>query len=286
MGPWVDPLILRKCLEDQATLGMRRDQDSIPILLGQYAMLVDDRSEYLQSLERGEARRNPAIGATRVGRALVASGARVLGVPCNTFHARPIFSRFEADLADLVAGENPVRIIHMICSTIDDIIGMRPRIRRVGILSSNGTYIDRIYSDPIAARALKAITLPYEARPFSSDEQETRKEAILEMRREPGQNDVHHAIFHPAWGIKSANESGARYPTARTILAASAKALVEKGAEVVILGCTEFPLAITQADIPEVTLYDPMDSLARGLVNAYRTLSSVGSPVAKLCAPG
>jgi len=243
MGPWVDPLLVRKILEYQVTLGMRRDQDAIPLLLIQFAGLIEDRTEFLTS---GSVE-NPAVQVARIGRMLAANGARVLGIPCNTFHAAPIFTRFEQELA-------PIQVVHMIQATLRD---LRPGLRRVGILSTNGAYLQRIYSGPVVARGLEAITLPYQA---------------------PGgigfslsQNDVHQAICHPEWGIKSGNESQAGYPKAKAVLKAAARRLQELGAEVAILGCTEIPLALQQSDVPDLPLDDPLDSLARALVDAYRS---------------
>lgn len=244
MGPWVDPLLLRKILEYQASLGMRCDQDAIPLLLAQYAGLIEDRTEFLT----GASVRNPAVEVARVGRMLAAQGARVLGIPCNTFHATPIFTRFEQELADLTS----VQVAHMIQATLRD---LGPGLRRIGILSTNGTYLHRIYSAPVVARGLEAITLPYD----------------LPGAPAPVQNDVHQAICHPEWGIKSGNESQTGYPTARAVLKAAARRLQELGAEVVILGCTEIPLALEQSDVPDLPLHDPLDSLARALVEAYRS---------------
>jgi aspartate racemase len=244
MGPWVDPLFLRKLLECQAALGMLRDQDAIPLLLAQYPELIEDRTEYLVSLAGGASMENPAVNAARIARMLVADGACVLGIPCNTFHAPAIFSRFEEELAG-------VEIVHMIRATLADIAAQHPGARRVGILSSTGTYLQRIYSAPVAAKGWEPITLPWEP---------------------PGplQNDVHQAITSTEWGVKSGKEARQGYPKAKAILKAAALRLRELGAELVILGCTEIPLALEQADVPEVPLLDPMDSLAKGLVEAYR----------------
>jgi aspartate/glutamate racemase len=54
-------------------------------------------------------------------------------------------------------------------------------------------------------------------------------------------------------------------------LKAAARRLQELGAEVAILGCTEIPLALQQSDVPDLPLDDPLDSLARALVDAYRS---------------
>lgn len=249
MGPWVDPLLLRKLLEYQAALGMRRDQEAIPTLVAQYPELIEDRTEYLLSLERGAPLENPAVNAARIARMLAADGACVLGIPCNTFHAAPIFSRFEQELAGLEG----VEVVHMVRATLDSIA-----VRRVGILSTNGTYLHRIYSGPIAERGLEPVTLPYAPSP--------------EHRQgpEPSQNEVHEAITSTQWGVKSGREARLGYPAARRVLKAAARRLRELGAEAAILGCTEIPLALEQADVPDLPLLDPLDALARGLVDAHR----------------
>lgn len=246
MGPWVDPLLLRKLLEYQAALGMRRDQEAIPTLVAQYPELIEDRTEYLASLEGGAPLENPAVNVARIARMLVANGACVLGIPCNTFHAAPIFSRFEEELAALEG----VKIVHMVRATLGTIAA-----RRVGILSTNGTYLHRIYAARIEASGREPVTLPYT--PFPK-------------REGPSQNDVHEAITSTEWGVKSGREAGQGYPTARAVLKAAARRLQELRAEVVILGCTEIPLALEQSDVPDVPLVDPLDALARGLVDAYR----------------
>jgi aspartate racemase len=244
MGPWVDPLLLRKILGYQVTLGMHRDQDAIPLLLAEYAGVIEDRTEFLT----GASVRNPAVEVARIGRMLAAQGACVLGIPCNTFHAAPIFARFEQELADLTS----VQVVHMIQATLRD---LAPGLRRIGILSTNGTYVHRIYSAPVEASGLEAVTLPYDVPGAPA----------------PVQNDVHQAICHPEWGVKSGSEWQTGYPRARAVLKAAARRLQERGAEVVILGCTEIPLGLEQRDVPNLPLHDPLDSLARALVDAYRS---------------
>lgn len=256
MGPWVDPLLLRKLLEYQAAQGVRRDQDAIPTLLAQYAELIEDLTEYLVSLARGAPLKNLAVNVARIARMLIADGACVLGIPCNTFHAAPIFSRFEEELA----GAGEVEIVHMIRATLADIAAQHPGARRVGILSTNGTYLHRIYAEPVTASGLAPVTLPYEPRP--SPEQAGRLA--------PLQNDVHEAITSTEWGVKSGSEARLGYPAARGLLKAAARRLQTLGAELIILGCTEIPLALEQADVPDLPLVDPLDSLAKGLVEAYR----------------
>jgi hypothetical protein len=68
MGPWVDPLLLEKLLVHQSALGMRRDQEAIPLLLAQWAPLVEDRTEYLdKTLPRRGRRKSRLRCSARLG---------------------------------------------------------------------------------------------------------------------------------------------------------------------------------------------------------------------------
>src|SRR5437667_342842 len=158
MGPWVDPLILQKCLQQQVSLGMLQDQGAAPVILHQYAALINDRTAYLEALECGKCSPNPGIEAAKIGQVMVEDGARVIGVPCNTFHSAPIFSLFEAELRKLL-GSQPVKIVNMIEATIDDIVTAVPGIRSVGVISSKGSLRQRVFASPLSARGIDAITL-------------------------------------------------------------------------------------------------------------------------------
>jgi aspartate racemase len=272
MGPWVDPVILRKCLDQQARLGMHRDQHAIPVLLAQYAALLDDRSEYLDALKRGGKTSqprptNPAAAAVTVARALISGGARVLGIPCNTFHAEPIFSAFEAEIGRSDT-DGRVPIVNMVKSTVESV--SHEGARHVGILCSNGTFRHRVFSDCLQLHGLRPVLLDSERRSYSPDEQDARRKAILTGCLEPSQDDIHHCIYSERWGIKSGRESHAGHASAKAILLRAGKRLARMGAEAVIMGCTEFTLAVSQSELTEIKLYDPLDSLAQALVHTYR----------------
>ncbi|MDI9455038.1 MAG: aspartate/glutamate racemase family protein, partial [Spirochaetota bacterium] len=73
---------------------------------------------------------------------------------------------------------------------------------------------------------------------------------------------VHDAIYNQRYGIK------ARAPVSRealTILIEEAYKLHERGAEALILGCTELPLALTGETI-SLPLIDPTVVLARSAI--------------------
>ncbi len=279
MGPWVDPLLLEKLLAYQGSLGMRRDQEAIPVLLAQMAPLFADRTIYLTRKGRQDAPENPGLAAARVCRLLVAAGARVVGIPCNTFHAPDIFGVFQRAIAPLI--EEGVEVVHMVRVTCQEIADRFPDVRRVGLLSTTGTYQSGVYAEPLKEAGKELVTLPWGEREFSAREQSARREAIVAGELEPWQNDVHAAIANPEWGIKSGLGAQQGYPTPRAVLRAAGQRLRALGAEVLVLACTEIPLALGPADLPGVPLVDPLEVLARALVDAWRRRFSPAWPVAR-----
>lgn len=239
VGPWVDTLLIRKILEQQSLAGPHSDQSALPLLLGQYGCLIADRTRYLESLGDPEPIENPALAAARVGRLLIASGARVLGIPCSTFHAKPIFKRFEDEIGHSAC----VQVVNMVENTIVDILHAKPVPQKVGILCTNGTWRERIYSEPLRRSGLIPIEL---------DWKEQRK--------------VHQAIYHPEWGLKAVCGTDESYSMTREILSNALVLLCDRGADAVLLGCTELPFALKDAQVP---LFDPLNSLAAALVRAY-----------------
>jgi len=161
----------------------------------------------------------------------------VVGVPCNTFHAGPIWKAFTKRLESI---KPQPQLINMIDEAIASIRDNFPAGSGVGILSTTGTRKERIYSGPLGDAGFSVI---------EPDDQEA----------------VHSMIYNPDWGIKaSARVSSRAAEEVRTQI----DKLSARGAGLVILGCTELPLALETGAVPAVKLLDPMSVLARALVNA------------------
>ncbi len=110
-------------------------------------------------------------------------------------------------------------------------------------MSTTGTAVTRIY--PINLEPLGfEIVMPNEA---------LQKEAI------------HPAIYDPVYGIKACGQATER---ARQDLMLGVRQLQEAGAQAIILGCTEIPLAIQEKQIDGMILIDPALILARSLIAA------------------
>ena len=82
--------------------------------------------------------------------------------------------------------------------------------------------------------------------------------------------DVQEKVLHPAivdkdYGIKScSNPVSAR---AKKDLYETAYKLVADGAEMILSGCTEIPLALTESHLNDVPIIDPALILARALID-------------------
>ena len=76
---------------------------------------------------------------------------------------------------------------------------------------------------------------------------------------------IHAAIYDPAYGIKA---QGTATPRARQDLLRGVTQLREAGAEVVVLGCTEIPLALPEPVYEGTPLLDTSLILARALIRA------------------
>ena len=75
---------------------------------------------------------------------------------------------------------------------------------------------------------------------------------------------VNPVIFDPVFGIKA--QSQPVTPQARQHLLSAAAHVRERGAQALILGCTEFPLAVPEAEVHGMPTVDPTVLLARALI--------------------
>lgn len=210
-----------------------RDQDHLPVVSLSWPGSIPDRTEYLL----GRVAQNPAIPILEQLRLLAAMGATVAAIPCNTAHAPAIFDVIRAGVAGFAP---PLRLLHMLDETAGHLAARHPDLRTVGVLSTTGTWRVRLYPQLLAARGLRVVA------PDA-----------------PLQETIHAAIYDPAHGIKSAGRVTTR---ARADLERGIVALRAQGAEAVVLGCTELPLAFPEGDYGGLPLIDPTWVLARALI--------------------
>ena len=235
VGPYAGVDLLRKLLDN--TLA-NSDQEHLDTVLLSLSSGIIDRTEYLL----GKEKENPAFAIAEVLFKLEKTGAKVAGIPCNTAHAEGIFSVIQDKLHR--AGSS-IKVLHMIYETVSFIASTFPDITRVGVLSTTGTYLSGVYN---LALGLK----DYE---------------VLLPTMEIQETIIHPAIYDPVYGIKAV--ANPVHPMARESLLKGFSYLKKQGAQAVILGCTEIPIAIPEPEVEDMVTIDPTLVLARALI--YRT---------------
>ena len=210
------------------------DQEHLPVLLASFSTTINDRTRFLLQREV----ENPARGLFEVIALLDSAGATVAGIPCNTAHAKPIFSKLEEMMH---AHALQVKLLNMISEVIVELNSMLDSSSCVGVLSTLGTYKSGLYQTYLSKAHI----------PFVQPD-----DALAE--------EVHTAIYHPDFGIKA--HSNPVTQEARRIVKAAVRKLTGRGAEAVILGCTELPIALSHDALEGIKLIDPTAILARALI--------------------
>jgi aspartate racemase len=232
IGPYAGIDLVKKIFDQ--TLATK-DQDHLPVILMSLSADIEDRTAFLL----GQSDRNPAYAIIEVLKKLSAAGATVAGIPCNTAHAARIFDLVQEHTRQHLPA---LKLLHMIEETVTSIKDRYPHRKRLGLLATTGTVRSGVYQQVLSRSGYDVIT----------PDEET-------------QNDkVHASIYDSAYGIKAiANPVAER---ARTQLLEAARSLIRQGAEAIILGCTEIPLALPEHSLDGVPLIDPTLILARALI--------------------
>lgn len=134
-----------------------------------------------------------------------------------------------------------VRFVDMVQETVSALTRSNDRIQTVGLLATTGTLRSGLYQKPLAASGI-SITA-------TTEQVQRRIDAAIEY-------------------VKSGDAA-----LARALVEGAVCDLADSGAEVVILACTELPIALpnTRPDqIPPVL--DPTDLLAAAVVREYLSL--------------
>lgn len=177
---------------------------------------------------------DPTVALYATCKKLEADEADLIAIPCNTAHA--FVERIQPYLS--------IPIINMLHETVEHIRRHHPTRRKIGLLATSGTIRSHVYHDIIAKAGLE-ILIPDESH------------QSLVMRS-----------IYGGKGVKAGFTQG----ECKDELLQALAHLVERGAEVAILGCTELPLLLTQDDDfkvagKSIVLLDPTEILARKCVS-------------------
>jgi aspartate racemase len=231
MGPYAGLDLVQKIFDNTRA---KTDQGHIPVSMLSIPHSIADRTEFLT----GESTENPAIAISKVIHKLVDQGATVIGMPCNTAHADPIFNEI------LNRIPSKIKLVHMIHEVAQYIKNEYPSFKKIGVLSTAGTSISNVYREGLAQFGLTELKVS----------SEIQKSAI-----DP-------AIYSKTYGVKAFSNPVTEQ--AKNDLSSGIAHLINNGAEAVILGCTEIPLAVTEQNINGVPIIDSTKVLARALISA------------------
>lgn len=185
-------------------------------------ILIDNRPEIpdrTAAIFAGED--TPLRYIVESARGLVASGADLIVIPCNTSHY----------FYDRIAERCPVPVLNMIEETA--LCLKAQGISCVGVLATDGALRVGVYSHVLARHGIRTLVPDVE-----------------------GQARVTHLIY----GEIKAGE--APHPER---LFDDFDRMKRRGAEAIVLGCTELPLAFEGVSSP-MPLFDPTDILARAAI--------------------
>jgi len=236
VGPYAGTVLHQHVIAHTLTDGT--DQTHIPVAHFSFSHQIPDRTRALQTGDidqpvHGECLQMKAgvQAANLLGRQAVG------GVPCNTFHAPRIWDRFVQELSRQGISVQLVHMIEEVAAHLQNVCGPNAA---VGLLSTTGTRQAGFYRTILEAKGMSVIEVP--------DDQ---------------QDAVHDTIYDRTQGIKAVTPVT---DWARQRFEGFADLLIARGADALILGCTEIPLALPGTQFRGKPLVDPMVALARGLI--------------------
>lgn len=233
MGTYASIDLLSK-IADNTDAGT--DQEHLSVFMISEPQLILDRTEYLL----GNINENPGYAIAKIAERLAGMGASLIGLPCNTAHV--------PEIVDIVNTSLPsgCKLVNMIEEVGKFIRGNYGHVSKVGVLATNGTYRSRVYNFYLQKESI-SVLYPDEESQFSK---------------------VHPSIYDPEYGIKAQSKN----ISDRSIsdLMEVVQELIARGAEALVLGCTEIPLAIREDNIDGIPIIDASDVLAKALVREYR----------------
>lgn len=168
---------------------------------------------------------DPTIALLATCQRLEADGADAVAIPCNTAHA--YVRRIQRHLG--------IPIVNMLSEVVAHVRAQMPDVCRLGLLATSGTVASGVYREVVEPAGMRLL----------------EPDAALQAQ-------VMQAIYG-ARGVKAGHTSG----ECSDHLAAAIEHLHRRGAQAVILGCTELPLIELPSHVRQcVPLLDPTEILA------------------------
>ena len=219
---------------------IRCDQDHFNVIHLSLPSLIPDRASYI--FDTSQPNPTPIIYKILMSMAAMADVyGRALSVciPCNTYHAPVLFNPLrEMLIQDQL--DRKVRILNLIEESAWSVKKQYPNLTKVGLISTSGERTSNIYRHYLNLQGLDIIQADAHQQQFVDD-----------------------AIYNPEYGLKATSHST---PIVREMLRDIVLLLQDRGAEVIILGCTELPFVFDQEHFAGVQFLSPMRVMAKRLI--------------------
>lgn len=209
------------------------DQCHLSFMLMSFPSHIADRTAFLE----GNCTTNPAYAVAGLIAKLEMAGANIIAIACNTCHAPEIYNVILEELAKI---NSRVRLVHMPGETLSFVKENHKDVRRIGLMTTNGTYRSGLY-EKLFKEGGYDVVLP-----------------DISLQN----SCIHRMIYDPLTGIK-ANPNHIT-PEVKMLMAEAMHFFKSKGADAVVLGCTELSL-IDTAEF-EMPVIDAMKILSLTLI--------------------
>ncbi|MCL6517919.1 amino acid racemase [Alicyclobacillus sp.] len=180
MGPLATVDLMRKIV---LRTPAERDQDHLHVIVDSYPQIPDRVAAILQGGE------DPTPALIESARRLVAAGAEVLAMACNTAH------HFLPALEDAV----PVPFVHMPREVARAL--QEKGVRRAWLMASTATVATGLYQAPLAASGIATLVPPDELQQAVQEGIRAVKRGELARGRDLFASVIHHAAQHGAEAV-------------------------------------------------------------------------------------
>lgn len=248
MGPHSGADLFREVLNSEQA---NSDQDYCSSILMSFPSEITDRTEFIMDPSNA----NPAETIVEVIRKLELVGADVIGIACNTAHSPLIWDRIQELLA---IHQFDVTLVNMVEEVSKEILKENQSNEKVGILSTNGTYLSKVYMNQLEKLQIPSVSIDWK---FQNEK-------------------IHRMIYDPEFGIKSNPRKidDRVYQILNEVVAWFEERNVQK----LILGCNELSLLKECHEFQGLTTYDSNQILAQALLKKAHTTNNAENVTAQL----
>jgi len=219
MGPLATIDFMRKMI---AATPAATDQDHVPVVVSSIPQVPDRTAAF-----RREGA-SPVAAMVASAQRLVAAGAGLVVVPCNTAHL------WFDDIEQAIA----LPMLHLVDAAIEEAAAVAGPEGRFGLLGTDATLASGLYVNRVAP--------------------EGRPQGVHWLL--PTAGEMLELVMPGIAAVKAG-----KLEIAADLLLAAARALKQRGATAVVLGCTEIPVVLNAANAP-LAVIDATAALAQRAV--------------------